>query len=598
MPVMRIDHTDGPIGSWFLQRLLGEGTRGDVHAAANQSAAGRLAAIKMLQLQPALDAELMRYLGEAGPAAAQGSIVQVLEGGVTIDGVSCLMTALLPGETLDVLLTRGPLSVQQTLHIGEQAADALQAAHQHGIVHRALTPGNILLVPHEGRPDHVGILDFGVARLAAARDTHYLGTPAYLSPEQWSGAAEIDGRTDIYSLGLILYECLAGRHPFAGNTPSEWLDAHLHQAVPELAAQAPVSPALRQLVHSMLAKQREDRPQTMAAVLRGLQTCATGYGELATVNRSPLPTVRLLPGAKERRSAARTWRTHTPVLAGAVLVGCALAAGFWVLMSQERVISHEPQPSPGALPAAPPGPTPSALPGAAQPSSPSPTLPPEMVVFGPGEFMMGRGSLADHPESPTRLVTVGRFALSRFEVSMGEFRDYTRQVEFHGPLPWEGVEDFDAISSLPVNLVNRDQASAYCRWKYAPWGGRLPTEGEWEYAARDGQSARFYPWKDDKMLPDRVNAGRWQPMLMPIDSLASGATERGLLHMLGNVAEWTQHPTVPYPGRPGRVTGEAVVRGGGADTSLRGLSATFRVALNAEHRDPFVGFRCAAEVPK
>jgi formylglycine-generating enzyme required for sulfatase activity len=189
---------------------------------------------------------------------------------------------------------------------------------------------------------------------------------------------------------------------------------------------------------------------------------------------------------------------------------------------------------------------------------------------------------------------VRRFALAKYEVTIGEFMVYVAANKLPTPALWEGAARDPEQPQLPMTLVNREQAAGYCRWRYGQWNGRLPTEAEWEFAARDGRSERRYPWPGKQLDESKVNAGRGQ--LMAVRSLPEGTTDLGLLHMLGNAAEWTT-AEVRKKGDAGPGVDWGVVRGGGADTPSKGLTVASRTLLPADGRYPFVGFRCAARAP-
>src|SRR5262249_19076112 len=148
---------------------------------------------------------------------------------------------LLDGVTLSEELRAGPLALERAIRIAIQIGRALGAAHQAKLVHRDLRPEHVFLTRHDGEPDFVKVLDFGAACLqtpsgAGASSptvgTLAAGSPAYMAPEQWLGVPDVDGRVDIYALGAILYQCLAGAPPFSGATEAEWQEAHLKQAIP------------------------------------------------------------------------------------------------------------------------------------------------------------------------------------------------------------------------------------------------------------------------------------------------------------------------------------------------------------------------------
>ena len=211
-------------------------------------------------------------------------------------GTCYLAMELLTGVTLRQRLKTGPLDLQQTLRITVQIAEALDAAHRLNIIHRDLKPDNVHLGDRPNRPDFVTLFDFGIARLrdAAEEGSHLrtrsgviMGTPEYMSPEQWRGAADIDARADVYALGILLYECLAGKPPFSGNL-YEVMRAHVENPVPPLPGTSPEMRAMSVLVLAMLAKERVDRPANMRHVVETLQRIVQG-SLLPTRPSGPMP---------------------------------------------------------------------------------------------------------------------------------------------------------------------------------------------------------------------------------------------------------------------------------------------------------------------
>ena len=305
----------------------------------------RAVAVKLLPTGRAGDeAFLARFRAEARYAASLShpGIARVYDYGESAEfGGAYLIMELVNGEPLSAILARaGRLSADATLDIISQAARALDAAHQAGIVHRDIKPGN-LLVAAGGTTK---ITDFGIATAVAAAQASHLtetgmvmGTAMYVSPEQATGAPVTDA-SDIYSLGVVAYECLAGHPPFTASEPLAIAFAHKHEPVPALPPDVPQP--VSDLVYHMLAKTPAERPAGVRAVadradmLRG----ALALGESAeyvSTTRADLPAAgtgawpgREGPGPGRSRSAGprRPNRRRPLVTVGSTAVLCAAAA--------------------------------------------------------------------------------------------------------------------------------------------------------------------------------------------------------------------------------------------------------------------------------
>ena len=206
------------IGNWRLMRRLGVGSFGAVYEAHNTSI-DKQAALKVLLPQWAVNPAIVsRFLREASAAsrARHPSVVEFYDGGTAPDGLCYMVMELCSGPSLSQILKGGALGPERTMRLGSQLADALEAVHAQKVVHRDLKPDNILLVPDKKDVEIPKILDFGIAKLRAAPaqtvDGQLLGTPAYMSPEQCRSEPDVDHRADVYSLGVVLYECLTGCH--------------------------------------------------------------------------------------------------------------------------------------------------------------------------------------------------------------------------------------------------------------------------------------------------------------------------------------------------------------------------------------------------
>jgi len=261
-------------GRYVLREEVGRGGMAVVHRA-HDTVLDREVAAKLLHPHLATDPSfLARFRREARAAAAltHPNIVAVHDWGEHEEG-AFLILQLVEGVSLrDVLRVRGRLTPDETLAVLVPAAAGLQAAHDAGLVHRDIKPENLLI----GRDGSVRVTDFGLARAAADATATFgpevlVGSPHYLAPEAVQGAA-VDGRADVYALGILLFECLTGSPPHSGETPFSTAVAHVERAVPPPSSLGhEVDPALDALVLASTARQPSERTPTAAAFAHGLR---------------------------------------------------------------------------------------------------------------------------------------------------------------------------------------------------------------------------------------------------------------------------------------------------------------------------------------
>ncbi len=269
---------------------LGEGGMGVVYRA-EDTKLERLVALKFLSADLTDDAVAReRFVREARAASAleHPNICTIHEIGQADDQIFIVM-ACVDGETLKGVLTRGPMPITEALDAAAQIADGLREAHEKGIVHRDIKPSNVMMT---GR-GLIKIMDFGLAKLAGVDDLtrarSTVGTVGYMSPEQHRGE-DLDARSDIWSLGVLLYEMLTGRRPFAGKHQPAVLHAVLYEEPESLATLRPdASREIDALVRSMLEKNRRDRPRTAGAVLQQLARLAEPPGARDVTRITEIP---------------------------------------------------------------------------------------------------------------------------------------------------------------------------------------------------------------------------------------------------------------------------------------------------------------------
>src|SRR6266487_2750557 len=339
------------IGHYKISKRIGTGGMGEVYLATDMTA-GRKAALKLLPERFTGDAErLKRFEQEARALVGLNhpNILTIYEIGED-HSTHYIASELIEGETLRQRLMSGRMELSEAVDVAIQVASALAAAHQTGIVHRDIKPENIML-----RPDgYVKVLDFGIAKLAEQEvpatiptdealllvETNLgsvLGTVRYMSPEQAYGAS-VDKRTDVWSLGVVLYEMVTGHAPFTGETPGEVMASILGTEPPPLTSYVAHTPAeLEQIVSKALYKEREERYQSAHELLEALQDLRRSMEFEAELERS---------------TAAPSWLrwTRSPTVLMLVLLVAALALAFPFYWHRNPPTSSIPEKSIAVLP--------------------------------------------------------------------------------------------------------------------------------------------------------------------------------------------------------------------------------------------------------
>lgn len=290
------------IGHYAIVRLLGQGGMGEVYLAEDRKL-GRKVALKFLTSYVAKDeARLRRFAQEARAASSLNhpNIITIHEIG-EVEGFRFMANEFIDGETLRQRIAGGPLKPGEALNIAEQIASALAAAHAEGIIHRDIKPENIM----RRRDGIVKVLDFGLAKLTEQREAGpedatrdlvktsagvLMGTVAYMSPEQARGLP-VDARTDIWSLGVVLYEMLTGHAPFEGDTSSDVLVAILEREPKSLMSFSAETPeSLEWIVTKALTKDRDERYQTAREMLSDIRRLRQRLSFANEIDRSSTPT--------------------------------------------------------------------------------------------------------------------------------------------------------------------------------------------------------------------------------------------------------------------------------------------------------------------
>jgi putative ABC transport system permease protein len=292
---------------YLLDREIGHGGMGTVYLARDLRL-GRVVAVKVVDAEAVGGVGVRRFLRELGHVSRlqHPHIVPLLDAGEAAGNPFYVMPYVREGSLRDLLAQRVRLSLAEALPVLRGVALALQHAHAHQILHCDVKPGNVLLAA-----GHAYLADFGIARMLHHEGSEWgrrdgvdssAGTPAYVSPEQATGQADLDGRSDLYSLGCLAYELLAGRPPFEGRTTVETVARRFLEPAPDLRVAAREVPvAVTAVVRQAMARERDDRPRSVGAFLTSLERAA-GTRTPAILTSTRLGFARMV-GRTRRRMA-------------------------------------------------------------------------------------------------------------------------------------------------------------------------------------------------------------------------------------------------------------------------------------------------------
>ncbi|MBD2663551.1 serine/threonine protein kinase [Richelia sinica] len=326
---------------YFIKDLLGLGGMGRVYLAEDIAKGGKLVAIKMLRLNLVNEQIAQRFGREIFIGAQLGrkskNIVRLFSYGVTEEKIPFYVMEYLQGKTLKQILKTQTLSLEKILEISQQLCLGLQCAHKgvslkgqiYPIVHRDIKPENIFINENSKNSETVKILDFGIAKFLTESSgmtltESFVGSLPYCSPEHMEGQLHLDVRSDIYSLGLIMFEMITGKHPFHTTSRSfgTWYQLHRFQNPPKFTQvnpQVKVPQKLEELVMWCLAKDVSDRPQSIKAVLEVLKTIDVHPTESSLSSLEAPPTdsisVKLVPitSVTEKECLQQTWPKNKPI---------------------------------------------------------------------------------------------------------------------------------------------------------------------------------------------------------------------------------------------------------------------------------------------
>ena len=722
-------------GKYHLESRIGQGGMGVVYKARHAYLKTQHAIKIILPDLVGNDPQLVtRFRQEALAAAAirHPNVVGVSDYGVANGTMPFLVMEYVEGESLHDLLAREQkLSPERTADLMTAICAGVGAAHAQGIVHRDLKPLNIMICKDKpSMLEAVKILDFGLAKIKSgellgsfiqAQTTGLMGSPYYMAPEQWSDE-EPDARSDIYSLGVMIYQMMAGDVPFKGSSIPAIMKKHLSDEVPPLSSfDVKIAPQIEMAIRHTLEKEPENRTQSVEQMVsefrNAISSSLSNLRPSGYLSQSALPltSLRILTNPPQCQvfiddypageSRADGWLLLESLRPGIHRLrveqvghlkfeqdfscdGSSLELFAQLLKDEGAIpkpvmanvppaqissqqISSEQFSSP-QIPANTPAnlsqtqhvvpqttgrwqkETPSILstdepkksafstmtmaiigisglflltaigvgggymfgffggeivqtgnntmqtPKKSPNASPEVKFQPEMVKISGGKFMMGRND-GDPFEKPAHSVEVPDFSMDKHEITNVEFYQFVTEsgYEFKSD-DWTDGKLMTAKEQFPVRFVNIEDINKFIEWRSKRDGVnyQLPTEEQWEYAARNGAKATLYPWGND-FREECAVLGKATTEVETVGSKTCGANEAGVLDLIGNVFEWTRSVAKSYPGsllEPKCKEGKTcfIVRGGSAYRDARGKlseTATFRLHLPNDTRDNRIGFR-------
>jgi len=648
-------------GRYRLDVRIGTGGMGAVYRATRLNI-GDEVAIKILHQDKLTNdphtVERFRREARAAARLKHPNAVSIYDFGVAPDGLQYLVMDFVEGDNLrQIIKQQGPLTAPVAAQVLYQVSAALDEAHRHHIIHRDVKPDNIIINVIDGML-RVKVLDFGIAKLREETANNLtqtgsvMGTPHYMSPEQCLGE-ELDGRSDVYSLGIVLYEMLCGAVPFRSPVSTAVVIQHVNQPPPSLREMnIGISPAVETVVMHALEKRREARPQTAGALAQellravhgasiqeplvyatpsinpataNLESRATHYDDEATLVRNATPATPM-SGSVTAGIAPTVHMVRPPVTSGAVapinrspatgnylaiiksksgllIIGTVLttlvivgtlSALIWLARSQGNQVTTTDS-----------GQSKDQKESGARVDNKIP--PPGMAYVPGGGFLMGTDA-GDEYERPKHQVIVKPFFLDLYEVTCEDYKKFVDATGHRAPPNWRNNTYPSGASRRPVTGVNWNDAQAYAKWIEK----RLPTEEEWEYAAR-GTDERRYPW-GNLWSAGAANAGKprvsnieiaAQQQMENVGGHSNGVSPFGIFDMVGNAWEWTATDLIPYPGGqlPKQLPKDQnavlkVIRGGCYESTMEQATTTFRRGWPAQGGDEYfnTGFRCARDI--
>jgi formylglycine-generating enzyme required for sulfatase activity len=415
------------------------------------------------------------------------------------EGAPYLVMAYLPGGTLEQR-TKKQIPYKEAAQILAPVADAVAYAHARGVLHRDVKPSNILIT-EQGKP---ALTDFGIAKILEAEGTALtgtgmgVGTPEYMAPEQWRGKPV--EQTDIYGLGVVFFELVTGRRPYTADTPTAIAVMQMVEPLPRPSGLVPDLPErVEKVLYKALALQPEDRYESMAVFCEILEELSRGV----IIDEEP-------PKIDTKLSAPKS--SEVPMIGRLGFSDAETSDDFISVPLREREESKE-----------------------KSVIERDDIVGIEWVHIPAGEFLFGYEKERRYIDEP--------YMISKYPVTNAQYKLFLdTNPNYDVPKHWyREIRTYPpGKSSHPVVYVSWNDAAVFCKWA----GCRLPTEEEWEKAAR-GEDGRTYPWGEDWVDGKYCNSHEAGINILvgttPVDAYPDGVSPYGVWDMAGNVREWTSN---------------------------------------------------------
>ncbi|HRV91256.1 MAG TPA: SUMF1/EgtB/PvdO family nonheme iron enzyme [Anaerolineae bacterium] len=635
-PNPQIDWIGQTIGNRYkIESFIGQGGMSSVYKAADPNLS-RTVAIKVIHPHLSNDPQFLRRFEHEAAAVARlrhPNIIQVYDFNHE-NNVYYMVMEYIPGQDLKEQLKslsskHQRLPLAETVRIMGAVCEAVSYAHEQNMIHRDLKPANIMINP-QGQPI---LTDFGVAKMLDGLDHTVtgaiIGTAKYLSPEQAKGERP-DERSDVYSLGVMLYEMLAGRPPFDADTTVAVLMKHVNEPVPDIRQiQSDIPEALIRIVEKALEKDKNKRYQSAIQLAVALKTLNLNVqpAEVDEAAKKTVASFRMADYESERAKTDESIRRQAvpapvapvsatkssssmPILIGVGAVVLLAIIGLVAFLAFSLGSSSDGEPGVVETTSQPTAEQAQVTNGSqeetgqatatnsgesgteatqdtsqvAQVAEEGPAVDPNLpssvgMIQIPGNAYSVGVLTADRDHAAAQQVDLESFWLDQYETTNAQYAEFLADTGGTHPESWIGGNIPADQESFPVMGVTWDEAAAYCAWAKK----RLPTEAEWEVAAR-GSEGRLFPWGDNFRAVELPRSGTYK-----VGGKATNQSPFGVFDMAGNVWEWVDEPYAPLAD-----TNYKVLRGGSNDF-LKDMA----YRLQGEPTQPTMiasaGIRCAAD---